>query len=85
LAEPAAAPGRGEVVVYSTPLCAPCEELKAYLRGRGVAFRVRDVLIDEDAAEELERRAIWSAPALSLGDTFIEGFDRARIDALLGL
>ncbi len=73
------------VVVYSTPLCGPCEELKSYLRSRGVQFRVRDVLIEEEAAEELERRDIWSTPALSVGDRFVEGFDRARVDALLGL
>jgi glutaredoxin len=76
---------RPEVVVYSTPLCEPCEELKAYLRGRGVAFRVRDLLLDEEAAETLEQRNIWSSPAISVGDEFLEGFDRARIDRLLGL
>ena len=26
------------VTVYSTPLCAPCEQLKTYLRDRGVEF-----------------------------------------------
>jgi glutaredoxin len=76
---------RAEVVVYSTPLCEPCEQLKSYLRGRGIAFRVRDLLMDEDAAAELEQRNIWSAPAISVGDEFVEGFDRARVDALLGI
>ncbi len=79
------AAARGEVIVYSTPLCEPCEELKAYLHSRGVAFRVRDLLIDEAAAEALEQRNIWSAPAISVGDEFVEGFDQARVDALLGL
>ncbi len=27
-----------EIVLYVTPLCAPCDRLKAYLRSRGVAF-----------------------------------------------
>jgi adenosylhomocysteine nucleosidase len=74
-----------EVTVYSTPLCGPCEELKAYLRAKGVSFRVRDLLVDEEAADELERRNIWSAPAISVGDAYVEGFHPARIDALLGL
>ncbi len=76
---------RGEVVVYSTPLCEPCEQLKSYLRGRGIAFRVRDLLMDEDAAAELEQHNIWSAPAISVGDEFVAGFDRTRVDALLGI
>jgi glutaredoxin len=73
------------VVVYTSPLCGACEELKAYLQERGVAFSVRDVLIDEEAAEELERRLIFSTPALSVGDTYVEMPDRAHVDALLGL
>lgn len=73
-----------EVVVFSSPLCGACDELKAYLRAKGVAFRVRDVLMDEAAAEELEQRDIWSTPALAVGDRYLEGFDPARVDALLG-
>ncbi|HZQ37932.1 MAG TPA: glutaredoxin family protein [Dehalococcoidia bacterium] len=73
------------VVVYSSPLCGACEELKDYLRERGVAFSVRDVLVDEAAMDELERRLIFSTPALSVGDTYVEMPDRARVDALLGL
>jgi glutaredoxin len=80
-----AMPNDRPVVVYSTPLCEPCEELKAYLRLRGIAFTVRDVLIDDEAAAELERRYIFSAPAISVGDDYVEGYDRDRIDSLLGL
>ncbi len=73
-----------DVVVFSTPLCGACDELKEYLRAKGVAFRVRDVLVDETAADELEQRNIWSTPALVVGDRYLEGFDPARVDALLG-
>ncbi|MHB8575118.1 MAG: glutaredoxin family protein [Dehalococcoidia bacterium] len=73
------------VVVYSTPLCGPCEELKAYLRASGISFTVRDVLTDEDAAAELEDRGIWSTPALQVDDEYVEGFDAVRVKALLGL
>jgi len=74
----------GPVVVYSSPLCGACEELKTYLHSRGVAFTVRDVLIDEDAADELERRLIFSTPALSVGSTYVELPGREQVDALLG-
>jgi glutaredoxin len=68
-----------KVVVYSTPLCAPCERLKAYLRNRGVAFTVRDVMVDEDAAMFLESRNIRSTPVLAIDDEIIVGFDPERI------
>ncbi len=72
-----------EVIVFSTPLCAPCERLKAYLRSRGVPFTVRDVMVDEEAAEFLESHKIYTSPVLSVDGDLVVGFDRERIDALL--
>lgn len=77
--------GAAPVVVYTSPLCGACEELKAYLQERGVAFSVRDVLVDEAAMDELERRLIFSTPALSVGEAYVEMPDRTQVDALLGL
>ena len=39
------------VIVYSTPLCVPCDQLKSYLRERGVDFTAKDLMMDEDAAK----------------------------------
>ena len=59
-----------EVIVYSTPLCAPCERLKRYLREKGIAFAVVDIMMDEEAGAFLERRGIRSTPVLSVdGET----------------
>ena len=76
-----------DVIVYSTPLCAPCEQLKAYLRGRGVAFVAKDLMMDEDAAEFIDDRNIRTSPILQVGDTLLHGDDLEprKIDALLGL
>lgn len=73
------------VIVYSSPLCAPCERMKEYLRSRGVAFKVVDVMMDEDAAEFLESRNIRSTPVLSVDGELVVGFQREPIDKLLGL
>ncbi len=73
------------VIVYSSPLCAPCERLKAYLRSRGVEFKVRDVMVDEEAAQFLEGRNIRTTPVLSVDGELALGFERERIDQLLGL
>jgi glutaredoxin len=73
------------ITVYSTPLCAPCERLKAYLRKNGVDFTVKDVLIDENAAMFLEERNIRSTPVLAIDDEIIVGFDPKRIAEVLGI
>jgi glutaredoxin len=72
-----------KVIVYSTPLCAPCERLKGYLREKGIAFKAVDVLIDEQAGTFLEERGIRTTPVLSVDGELVVGFDPARIDELL--
>lgn len=72
-----------EVIVYSTPLCIPCEELKRHLTANNVPFTLVDVLIDEDAAELLEDAGIYSSPAISIAGELFDGADAARVNALL--
>ncbi len=62
-----------EVVVYSTPLCAPCERLKQYLKSKGVAFEAKDLMMDEDAAERIEDLGIRSSPVLEVDGRFYSG------------
>lgn len=73
------------VIVYSTPLCAPCEALKRALKARGVSFRSVDLLLDEEAAERLEDQGIRSAPALEIDGRLYAGAALAedRLDGLL--
>ncbi len=72
-----------DVTVYSTPLCAPCERLKRHLREKGVAFKVIDVMMDEEAGAFLESRGIRTTPVISVDGELVIGFDRMRIDELL--
>jgi glutaredoxin-like protein NrdH len=61
------------VVVYSTPLCAPCERLKQYLKSKGVAFEAKDLMMDEEAAEKIEDLGIRSSPVLEVDGQFYAG------------
>lgn len=45
----------------------------------------KDLMIDEEAREELFSLGVRSTPALVVDGEVVTGFDRARIDALLGL
>lgn len=73
------------IIVYTTPLCAPCEALKRALRARGIAFQTVDLLMDEEAAERLEEQGIRSAPALEIDGRFYTGaaLTEYRLDAVL--
>jgi glutaredoxin len=74
-----------QVVIYTSPFCIPCEEARRYLTSAGVAFELVDVLMDEDVQDMLEERGLFSTPVISIDGEFIDGFNRARVDELLGL
>jgi hypothetical protein len=50
-----------------------------------VAFKVRDVMVDQDAADFLEGQNIFATPVVSIDGALIVGFQRDRIATLLGL
>lgn len=74
------------VVVYTGAHCPWCTRVKAYLRQRNVPFTEVDVSRDPAAAQALVRKTGQTGvPQLDIDGRYVIGFDKARIDALLGL
>ncbi len=93
-AAPASAAGTPEarpkparsVTVYTTQSCSWCVKVKNYLRQNHVAFKEIDVGRDHQAAMDLVRRTgQQGVPQLDINGTYVVGFDKAKIDRLLGL
>lgn len=80
------APRMPPVTVYTSPTCVWCGRVKSYLDERGVRYREIDVAADPDAAQQLVRRTgQMGVPQLDIGGQYVVGFDKPRIDRLLGL
>ncbi|MFZ5445848.1 MAG: thioredoxin family protein [Myxococcota bacterium] len=74
------------VMVFTTPSCVWCTKVKSYLTGRGVRFLEVDVAKDEKAMKQMvERSGQMGVPQLDIDGKMIVGFDKPRIDQLLGL
>lgn len=74
------------VLVFTTPTCPWCTRAKSYLRQRKIAFREVDISRDAAAARDLVRRTgQMGVPVVEIDGRPIVGFDRGRIDQLLGL
>ncbi len=74
------------VIVFSTPTCTYCNMAKKYFREKGVRFKDVDVSRDAAAARDMVRRSgQQGVPVIDIGGKIIVGFDRPRIDRLLGL
>ena len=75
------------VKVYSFETCPWCNKVKKYLQSKNVEYEVRDIELDEEAAKECEKiSGDLTVPVTTVdGKNFVLGFDKAKIDALLGI
>jgi len=74
------------VIIFSTPSCSFCNMAKKYFREKGVKFRDVDVSRDAAAARDMVRRSGQSGvPVIDIGGKVIVGFDRPKINRLLGI
>ena len=73
------------VTIYTTPTCGWCGAVKEHLQTLGVAFEEVDVAADMNRAREMvEKSGQYGVPVVDINGEIIVGFDRERIDALLG-
>lgn len=75
------------VKVYSFEGCPWCVKVKRYLESRGVEYEVRDVELNEEYAAELEKISGGDMVPVTTVDgvNYVLGFDKRRIDELLGI
>jgi glutaredoxin len=85
------APGTTPVVtIYGTSWCGACRAARQYLTERKIPFADKDVERDPAAARELADKASKlgvptdRVPVIDVRGRLLLGFDRARIEALLG-
>lgn len=73
-----------KVTVYSTSWCGFCHQLKSWLTEKGVEFTDINIEEDEAAAKEVvEATRQMGVPVTKIGDEYIVGFDRPKIEAAL--
>jgi glutaredoxin len=85
-----AAGGAPVVTIYGTSWCGACRAARQYLTERHIPFHDKDIERDPAAARELGDKASKMGiptdrvPIIDVRGRLLQGFDRARIDALLG-
>jgi glutaredoxin-like YruB-family protein len=74
------------VLMFSTPTCSYCNLAKQYFRRNKVRFRDVDISKDPAAARDVMRRSgQMGVPVIDIGGKIIVGFDKPKINQLLGL
>ena len=74
-----------EIKVYSTPTCPYCHMAKDYFKSKNVQFVDIDVSKDNDALQEMVKvSGQMGVPVVTVDSEVIVGFDKARIESLIG-
>ncbi len=74
------------VTVYTTPTCTWCNTIKRHLQENGIQYREVDVSRDQKAAEAMVKRSgQQGVPQTEINGQIIVGFDKPRINRLLGI
>ena len=73
-----------EVIVYTSNTCTYCVQAKGYLKEKGIPYEERN--IKEPAfKKELMAMGFMSVPVIKIGEEPVLGFDKEKVDSLLGL
>ncbi len=74
------------VIVYSTPTCTYCTQIKKYFDEKGIKYKDVDVSKDQKAAEIMVKRSgQQGVPQTDIAGKIVMGFDRIKINQLLGI
>lgn len=80
--KPAAPAGR-DPVLYSAAWCGYCQKAKAYLAGKGIAYREIDIDTPDGLAAFAQAGGGRGVPLLVAGERRVQGFVPAAYDELL--
>jgi glutaredoxin 3 len=75
-----------KIIIYSTPSCPYCVALKEYLKEKNFDFVDFDVSKDPQKLEEMiEKSGQMGVPVIDIDGEIIIGFDKEKIDQILGI
>ncbi len=75
-----------KVIMFTTPTCSHCTTAKRYLREKGIKFKEIDVSRNQKAAQDMVRKTgQQGVPQLWINNRPVVGFDRNKINSLLGI
>jgi len=73
------------VVVYSSDTCGYCHSAKKFLESNSIKYTEKNVSVDDVARKELIKLGFMGVPIIIIDDEIVQGFDKNKIQELLGL
>lgn len=75
-----------KITIYSTPTCHFCHQAKEYLTAKNIPFEDVNVAGNVEKQKELVAKSgQFGVPVIDIDGKIIVGFDRPKVNQLLGL
>lgn len=75
-----------EVIVYSTPSCKYCNDVKDFLSENNIQYTQYDVTTDPEKKQEMiDLTGQMGVPVTRIGDDVLVGYDANKLKELLSL
>jgi len=79
-------PATKKVAIYTTPTCGYCKMAKEYFKENNIEYEEYDVAADAQKRQEMfDKTQQMGVPVIQIGDQYITGFDKTKIEELLGV
>jgi len=74
------------VIVYSTPTCPICKQVKDFLNAKNIEFEDINVAENAEKAKEIaEKTGQMSVPVIQIGNNLLVGFDKEKLKEALNI
>ncbi len=73
------------VVIYTSSTCHFCHQAMDYFVEKNIPYTEKNISTDPEARKFLMSNKIMGVPAIYIDDELVMGFDKAKINSLLGL
>ena len=73
------------VVLFTSPTCHWCNVAKSHFKKNSIKFKAIDITKDAQAANDCQKHGCRGVPVVLIGNRWICGFDKNKIDRELGI
>ncbi|HLD54623.1 MAG TPA: glutaredoxin family protein [Candidatus Nanoarchaeia archaeon] len=72
-----------KIIIYSTPTCPSCKNVKEFLKEKKIKFTIKDVSSKKNADEMIKKSNQMSVPVIDIDGKIIIGFDKDKLNRQL--
>lgn len=73
-----------KITIFTSTTCGYCNEVKKWMSENGHEYTERNINTDSEARQELIKNGFMGVPVVYIDDEVVQGFDKAKLQELLG-